>query len=437
MEFDHQKKSLAYLQEEYPDRLYMTAGYTPGTIDEFAGQKTEDFRCDLVFVDTSSPEIEGNEMARFKEQNLVSCNTLLLDDHGGQDPERPSDWKKALDDNLIRELACFVAEGSGKVIRWCFGKYNLAECQERRDWRDPPQHESRKDGGEYLWSIGLFETSDFGSFEASQQVQNPVLSGKHIVDMKGEYMADPFIVQHGGVYLMFFEVWNHDDKQGDIGFASSPDGLHWKYECVVIDEDFHMSYPYVFRHEDEYYMIPETHAAGHVRLYRATAFPFTWEKVKVLIDEDLCDASVVLHENTWYMFAAPPTNDKVVLYHSDSLTGEWKLHEASPVLEGKKQGRPGGRIVKRASESTTGLILYVQDCEGAYGKGINAFEIQTLSKKVAKVRKMSKKSGLYGSKRRGDWNRFGMHHVDVFQASSGKFIAAADGWRLRDPNFEF
>ena len=45
----------------------------------------------------------------------------------------------------------------------------------------------------------------------------------------------------------------------------------------MLKEPFHLSYPYVFKHKGTYYMIPESRAAGAVRLYRARSFPLSLE----------------------------------------------------------------------------------------------------------------------------------------------------------------
>jgi hypothetical protein len=36
------------------------------------------------------------------------------------------------------------------------------------------------------------------------------------------------------------------EQEGEIGLATSEDGLKWDYKQVVLNEPFHLSYPYVF-----------------------------------------------------------------------------------------------------------------------------------------------------------------------------------------------
>jgi predicted neuraminidase len=51
---------------------------------------------------------------------------------------------------------------------------------------------------------------------------------------------------------MFFETKNPISSQGDIAAAVSKDaGTTWQQLGVVLDEEWHLSYPYVFSHGNE------------------------------------------------------------------------------------------------------------------------------------------------------------------------------------------
>ena len=63
----------------------------------------------------------------------------------------------------------------------------------------------------------------------------------------------------------------------------------------VVARDYHMSYPFVFRWEDAWYMIPQTGANRTVELWRATDFPEQWELERVLLaDVDAVDATALI-----------------------------------------------------------------------------------------------------------------------------------------------
>ena len=82
---------------------------------------------------------------------------------------------------------------------------------------------------------------------------------------------------------MFFEAADTTGK-GHIGLATSPDGLQWTYDRIVLTESFHLSYPYVFKYDGIYYMIPETYHANSIRVYQATNFPYDWAFVSTIVE---------------------------------------------------------------------------------------------------------------------------------------------------------
>lgn len=56
----------------------------------------------------------------------------------------------------------------------------------------------------------------------------------------------------GTKMFLFFESKNSVTMQGDIGVASSHDGgATWTPLGIALDEDWHLSYPYVFQHDGQ------------------------------------------------------------------------------------------------------------------------------------------------------------------------------------------
>ena len=135
----------------------------------------------------------------------------------------------------------------------------------------------------WTWSIAMYAGPSPLRMATAPGASNPVISAVDVTDVPARFVADPFMVHVDGLWHMFFEVLNNQSNKGDIGRATSRDGLTWRYERIVLQEPFHLSYPYVFRWKDDFYMTPETLGANAVRLYRATSFPDQWTLVKDLI----------------------------------------------------------------------------------------------------------------------------------------------------------
>ena len=144
------------------------------------------------------------------------------------------------------------------------------------------------------WSIGIYRGSSPFCFAPADSIHDPVLTRNDVCDVSAGYVADPFMINVEGTWYMFFEVLNERSKKGEIGLATSLDGLRWSYRQIVLDEPFHLSYPYVFEWNNEFFMVPETFQTNSVRLYRAEAFPFRWSLVATLLEgKDYVDSSLV------------------------------------------------------------------------------------------------------------------------------------------------
>lgn len=110
-----------------------------------------------------------------------------------------------------------------------------------------------------VYSISIYEGGSPLDLRPAAGADNPVLQAADVTDVAAIYVADPFMIRGGGEWHMFFEILPQADEKGVIALASSADGLKWRYRQVVLDEPFHLSYPYVFEFEGEHYMIPESH----------------------------------------------------------------------------------------------------------------------------------------------------------------------------------
>src|SRR3954451_9900286 len=106
------------------------------------------------------------------------------------------------------------------------------------------------------WSIGLFEGSS--PFDLSPIAgAGPVLDRHSVRDLDAGFVADPFAVRRAGVWHLFYEVFERDRNRGVIACASGEDPLRLQHHGVILREEFHLSYPMVFQHEDAVYMVPE------------------------------------------------------------------------------------------------------------------------------------------------------------------------------------
>ncbi len=274
------------------------------------------------------------------------------------------------------------------------------------------------------WSIGIyFGNTPFDLYDP-KEIKNPVLSFKDVIDINASYVADPFLIINDGIYHMFFEVLNRETGHGDIGLAQSENGLTYDYKKIVINESFHLSYPYVFRWKDSIYLIPESHQDLSVRLYKSINFPTEWEYLgNLLSGYHYVDPSIFRYNNMWWLFVSNTQNDILNLYFSNKLQGNWEPHPMNPIVKFDKNiARPGGRVILYNEK----VYRMAQDDYPTYGNQVVAFEITELTEKTY-VEKTVSENPIINETGHG-WNALGMHHVDLHNIGE-KWIAAVDGQR--------
>lgn len=281
-----------------------------------------------------------------------------------------------------------------------------------------------------VYSIGIYEGPSPLALAPAALASNPVLTLRDVTDAVATGLADPFMTRVDGTWHMLFEVvrWRGGTRKGVIALATSPDARVWSYRGIVLEEPFHLSYPYLVQDGSDHYLIPECSQAGAVRLYRAAPFPTRWEHVGDLITGPvLVDSSVFRRDGWWWMLTeSDPAHRHATLrlFRARDLRGPWREHPRSPVVrDDPSRARPGGRVLCLGDR----VIRFAQDCGPAYGAKLRAFEITELGADAYREVEVVPSPVLEGSGR--GWNRSGMHHVDPHPAGPGRWIACVDGWR--------
>lgn len=277
------------------------------------------------------------------------------------------------------------------------------------------------------WAIGIYTGESPYNLVPDPSLNNPVLTAKDVTDVRADFVADPFMLHEHDTWYMFFEIWNLDTKRGEIALATSKDARHWDYQQVVIDEPFHLSYPYVFKWNDEYYLIPESERANSVRLYKATIFPTQWSFVKTLIEgSHFTDPSVFYYNNMWWLLVSSRENDNLWLYYTGNLMDDWIEHPQSPVVQDNpKIARSAGRVTIFDDK----IIRYTQDCDVGYGYQVRAFAITKLTT-TSYEEKQIRETPIVTASGSG-WNKRGMHQIDPHQINGETWIACVDGYRMQ------
>ncbi|XP_010278278.1 PREDICTED: glycosyltransferase family protein 64 protein C5-like [Nelumbo nucifera] len=305
-----------------------------------------------------------------------------------------------------------------------------------------------QDDSEGSWSVGVFygdspfslkpiESKNVWKDEsAAWPVSNPVVTCASVSDagFPSNFVADPFLYVQGDMLFLFYETKNSVTLQGDIGVAKSTDGgATWQHLGIALDEDWHLSYPYVFNHHDDIYMMPESSQKGEIRLYRAINFPLQWALHKVILKRPLVDSVIINHDGNYWLFGSDHSdfgtkkNGELEIWYSSSPLGPWKPHKRNPIYNTDKSlgARNGGRPFIYNGK----LYRLGQDCGETYGRRVRVFKVEVLTKD--EYREVEVPLGMEEpQKGRNAWNGARYHHLDVQQLSSGEWVGVMDGDRV-------
>ena len=181
------------------------------------------------------------------------------------------------------------------------------------------------------------------------------------------WAADPFLFEYDGVTYIFAEIFDYLNRKGAIGYTCLRN-QKWQPWKIIIDEPFHMSYPNIFVHNGEIYMVPETSADRSLRLYKATVFPDKWELHQVIATNVAYVDTTFFNKDGQTMASATDVSDPehhrdMLLSFGDDLT----LIGQTSIAEQQTQfSRCGGNFFSSAQ----GAIRVSQNCDGHYGKAL-------------------------------------------------------------------
>lgn len=213
--------------------------------------------------------------------------------------------------------------------------------------------------------------------------RDAVLSrGTAVANPPGRFFADPFLHVQGERVFCFVEDYVDTTKRGLIS-ALEFEGESVKDLGTVIEEDFHLSFPYLFTFDGQLFMCPEANESGQIRIYRCVEAPLRWELHSVAMQGvSAVDTMIFESAGRWWMLtnidAAPKMKTFCELHlfsAADPISGTWVPHPMNPLIIDPATARNGGLLRDGAS------IFRVAQARtfGSYGTYASIFEITALS----------------------------------------------------------
>jgi hypothetical protein len=267
----------------------------------------------------------------------------------------------------------------------------------------------------------------------SLEVEPPFMP---ISSPSGFYFADPFPITYAGRTYVFVESYSHKRRRAAIWFLTlDSTGRPVGRPRIALERDYHLSYPFVFEHAGEVFMIPESSEHRTVELYRAIHFPDDWRLDRILFSGvRAVDATVCKGDGRLYLFLnmageGASLDDELHLFSAKRPVGPWRPHPANPVVADVRSSRPAGRLFR----SDGRLIRPSQDSSRGYGGAIVLNQIDVLTETDYKESAVGRiePSWMPGISRTHTFNAF--DHVEVIDAArhisrlSAKMFRPASG----------
>ncbi|MEA5005232.1 MAG: hypothetical protein VB022_02350 [Rikenellaceae bacterium] len=224
---------------------------------------------------------------------------------------------------------------------------------------------------------------------------------------KDNWFADPFIlnVTDNEIVLLVEEYIRREN----IGIISKLVVNRHNYniinKCRLLKLETHLSYPAIYRTNDNFFVYPENCQSGELKLYKYNKGSNTLDLIKTLVNEPLTDSIIYETNNKSYLFTTKqpyPSNNELYIYKANSWDGDYTLDYS--ILLNDKSARSAGNIFKY--EGLT--VRPAQDCNKTYGGGIVFQSIKIKNERfvVEEICRLYNKSIKYG---------LGIHTFNTFQ----------------------
>ena len=191
------------------------------------------------------------------------------------------------------------------------------------------------------WSIAYSKTPlGYKALEKFKEIKNPT----------GRFFADPFIMKWNNKKIIFVEDYCFKDNKGRIS-AIDITNDNEEFLGIVLEEDFHLSFPFVFKENNNLYMVPECSNSNQIRLYECVQFPMKWKFKLTLMDSvSAVDTLIIKKEDLWFMLTnicsanIDNHSSELHIFYSDKLfSNNWKpIKQTNPVVFDSRRARNGG-----------------------------------------------------------------------------------------------
>lgn len=219
-----------------------------------------------------------------------------------------------------------------------------------------------------MWNLG-FITDDISDVIKSDRLNIHWM--KH--NYNDRWFADPYLLEVTDKQIVVLvEEFSYKLRKGRIArlVVSRPDYVLQDMK-IILELPTHLSFPVIYRKDNEVYVMPENSKSGGISIYRYDDQKIMLEKVHEIGKLPLTDATIVKFKfGEEYVFSTKlpnPNGDELQIY---SFDGNTMLMDEKPIANVSFPSN----IARNAGDAFyIGEQLYrpAQDCNKCYGNGLN------------------------------------------------------------------
>ena len=191
---------------------------------------------------------------------------------------------------------------------------------------------------------------------------------------KGYTAADPFLYRRDGEIFVFFELMDQKKCKAVIGYKmlypiEGDVGIAYEFEG-------HCSYPCLFEHNNNLYMIPETTYSNDINILECYSFPDKWISRGKLLENIIApDTTAFLHSKDVEVFVYQRHKNKSIneLFLGSIDFENYKIVNLKKVKQYMENtGRPGGGVLLLNEEN----IRVAQSALKFYGEKLEFYKFE-------------------------------------------------------------
>lgn len=235
---------------------------------------------------------------------------------------------------------------------------------------------------------------------------------------KTKWFADPFILKEGsGEMELLVEEFDSNVNRGRIAKIVIDKITNCIIDCsIILELPTHLSFPVIYRVNNEIIVHPENSASGASYMYRYDKIKNELVDPVCVLNEPVVDAIIRQDEDRYYMYATrlpDPNGSLLKCYVADNLMGTYQF--VKDIEFNNNSARMAGHFINYEGKK----IRPAQDCDGDYGKAVIFYDNHQEINRVGP--KSIKYSGVH------TFNTFGdIAVIDLKKYDNPYFVAFKD-----------